>query len=156
MPSIGKTKKLFLNQWVEADIPKMADFNADNLLVDSACKTHFEDGALHLSPADRALLSAPFLCGSYVGTGALSRTVTLGFNPSFGVVFAESSFLCEFDSDISTSICGLGFLTPHGCSLGMSTAENGFAVKNADGASTALSTPVLNRANVTYCYIMWK
>ncbi len=36
MPSTNKTANLELNQWIGTDKPKMADFNADNSLIDAA------------------------------------------------------------------------------------------------------------------------
>lgn len=156
MASAQKTANLGLNLWQGADVPKMADFNSDNTLIDAAVGTHRANSAIHLSQADRALLTAPFATGSYVGNAAEERAVNVGFKPRAGVIFAADAFLCEYGRDINTTICGMGFLTATGGSIGVTPTATGFRVLSIEGGGAVLSMPVLNRRNVTYHYILWK
>lgn len=156
MSSTNKTARLNLCQWVGSDVPKMADFNSDNQLVDTALAAHLDDGVCHLTAAERSLALEPFLNGSYQGDGQASRILTLNFAPRFGVVFPMSNSPCEFDFDVAVTLCSFGFLTPLGASLGLERLATGFRVRQISPPAAAASLPFLNSAGVLYCYAMWK
>ena len=46
MASTNKTANLDLNQWSLSDKPEMADFNADNLKIDTELSAHMAESAL--------------------------------------------------------------------------------------------------------------
>lgn len=155
MASVYKTPNLGLNNWIGADTPLREDFNRDNTLVDQAIGQHRADGAVHLSAADRALFGTPFVTGRYDGNDAQSRTIGIGFIPRFGIIYPIDAYLCEYSSDLDTTNCGLGFITPLGGSVGVTQVSGGFMVNNYESGMLS-SMPVLNRSGVAYVYVMWK
>lgn len=156
MASTNKTPRLGLNSWAATDAPMRADFNQDNTLIDQALGEHRADSSLHLSAADRTLLTGAFVTGSYVGNAQATRAFNIGFRPKFGVVFAAGTFLCEYSGDMRYTACALGFVTPLGDSVGVHSASNGFSVDYHEGNAAAKTMPVFNRQDVRYVYAMWR
>lgn len=156
MPSSQKTPKLALNKWSGTDIPKMADYNNDNQILDTTLGGHLGDAVLHLSGAERALWNAPFVIGTYAGNDAASRTVTLGFAPKFGVIYPVNGSVFEYDADAYIGLSLMGFLSTSGSSHGVTRQTTGFSVLQQNPPIARPTIANLNRAGVTYCYVMYK
>ena len=93
-----KTQYYQLNQYDPGDSFLRTDFNGDNAKIDAALKalddkaeTKADQAALDQTNAAVAQLSAEkceAVLGSYVGNGAASRTIDLGFPP-------KAAYLCS-------------------------------------------------------------
>lgn len=158
MPSSGKTPFLGLNRFTGSDKPKMEDFNFDNQQVDAAVGAHLADAVLHLSTADRAKLGAVQLVqGSYIGTGASSRTLTLADEPAFGLLFTAGTSPWR-DNAISsgqTQVMG-GFFTSAGCTAGISLTGKALTISHTMGTSMGEYHYTLNETQKEYRYIYFK
>lgn len=157
MPSSNKTPYLGLNKFVGTDKPKMADFNADNQILDDRFQAHEENKTLHLSPENlQALAKGDFVLGSYVGNGAYERTVSLGFKPAFGILFGVGMPLMAFDANLMTNTIFGGFFSKLGCSENIALTTDGLQVKQYLEASGDMKTYNCNQSGVTYVYMAWK
>ena len=125
--------------------------------ADFLCKTHVNDSSIHLSPADRARLSAPFVCGSYTGLGAYNpATVNLGFRPMLVYAFPLNAPGVRLDTQNNTlmnrSDCAvLGFANDY-----IHISNTGFSVSAADAVQPNTAMRALNETGVTYGYIAVK
>ena len=154
MPSSNKTEHLQLNQWAGSDKPKMEDFNSDNRKVDGAVGAHLADDVRHITAAERLAWSAGApLTGSYTGNGENSQEITLGFKPTFGIVFAVDQAIVRVSS--SNVILFSAFLGPAGASIGLAVTDTGFTAYYAPTAIGGRMTN-LNLASTVYCYLMFR
>ena len=93
---MDKTKNYQLNQWAAGDKVQRIDFNADNDKIDGAiAAVSARAGALETGKADKTALDAAkatipkIAAGSYTGSGAASRTISLGFTPKAVLVMTQ-------------------------------------------------------------------
>lgn len=157
MPSSSKTSYLKLNYWTASDKPKMADFNSDNQKIDGALQEHVQNAVLHLKGSQSAWISQPFASGSYTGNGAATRTVTLGFRPALLVILPQAYGPLEVDTVQQTPILRFAMAADSQGSSGVTIADNGFTVKQAQSAPLAgMAKVCLNENNVTYRYFAMK
>lgn len=156
MASTNYTAHYGLNQWVGSDKPKMQDFNADNAKLDSALYAHTSDTTRHISEsALESLLQAAPVIGSYEGNGAEDRLIELGFEPSFGLLFANGKNLLSAIGSTGNMMVYSAMLAKGGRSQGVLTNSAGFTVLNL--AQTAEGRVAqLNAAGVTYHYLMFR
>lgn len=125
--------------------------------ADFLCKTHVNDNSVHLSPEDRARLSAPVVCGSYTGLGAYNPvTITLGFRPMAVFVFPLNSAGVKLNTGYNTllnySDCAiLGFSNDY-----IHFTSSGFSVSAADAMQSNTAMRALNESGVSYGYIAVK
>ena len=124
MASSNKTEYLGLNRWIGSDRPMMEDFNADNQRLDLAVGPHLLDQALHAVPA----------MGSYSGDGTAQRSIEVGFEPGWGMVFEVGA----------NQVC---LLSQAGCGLGVSLNDTGLSLD--DGT-------VWNVSGKTYAYLLFR
>ncbi|MCI9158779.1 hypothetical protein D7V91_16950 [bacterium 1xD42-67] len=93
---MDKTKNYQLNQWAAGDKVQRIDFNADNDKIDGAiAAVSARAGALETGKADKTALDAAkatipkIAAGSYTGSGAASRTISLSFTPKAVLVMTQ-------------------------------------------------------------------
>ncbi|MCI9568081.1 MAG: hypothetical protein HFF54_09030 [Lawsonibacter sp.] len=93
---MDKTKNYQLNQWAAGDKVQRIDFNADNDKIDGAiAAVSARAGALETGKADKTALDAAkatipkMAIGTYTGSGAASRTISLGFTPKAVLVMTQ-------------------------------------------------------------------
>ncbi len=93
---MDKTKNYQLNQWAAGDKVQRIDFNADNARIDGAiAAVSARAGALETGKADKTALDAAkatipkIAAGSYTGSGAASRTISLSFTPKAVLVMTQ-------------------------------------------------------------------
>ncbi len=156
MASTNQTETLGLNQWVSSDIPKMADFNADNLKVEQAVADHVQDDEVHLSQSDRALLEqlTP-VTGSYVGDGEETYVLQLGFQPSWGVIYASGKPICVTVEDGATTQVSVAFCSQYGQSVGCYPYNNRVELfQESEGYGGYRMN--MNQQGVTYCYRFYR
>ena len=125
--------------------------------ADFLCKTHVNDNSVHLSPADRARISTPFICGTYTGLGAYNpATVTLGFRPTVVFVYPLNDVAVKLNTSYNTlmnfSDCAVsGFSNSY-----IQITNTGFSVSAADAMQSNTSMRTLNETGVVYGYIAVK
>ncbi len=157
MASSQKTSHLQLNHWLGSDKPKREDFNLDNQLIDSAIKTHVQDTGAHVTDAERETWnSGAFTLGSYVGDGAASRAIALGYRPRVLLLFTADRPLCEYNAAVNTNNVYSAAITPLGVSKGIAATDNGFTVETNATAVTGSSTCALNQNGKTYLYLVYR
>lgn len=158
MSSTNKTGYLNLNAWVGADIPKMADFNSDNEMIDAAMEKHDTDSTRHLTAEEREKWNTPLFVGTYIGDDSETRTIGLncGFVPSFLVVFANSTFIARtnFDSKVKENYFACG--TMRGGTAGLTVQDTSFTVRNDAVAVIGNELRCLNKSGTTYTYIVFR
>ncbi len=93
---MDKTKNYQLNQWAAGDKVQRIDFNADNDKIDGAiAAVSARAGALETGKADKTALDAAkatipkMAIGTYTGSGAASRTISLSFTPKAVLVMTQ-------------------------------------------------------------------
>ena len=120
------------------------------------CGTHISDTAIHLSPEQQTYLSAPFVTGSYFGTGSATRSISLGFKPSVVIVVGLGLPLMSFDltADKSFALAAVGLA--NGSSLGVEVTSTGFKTKNGDSTVARKCNPMLNEMGTTYFYLAFR
>ncbi len=95
--------------------------------------------------------------GSYVGSGTEQRTISVGFTPKAGIVFATGSTAPVIDSfTLGYAAVTFGFFSQGGYSFGMYGATNGFTVDYAEGPAAVPTLPWLNKKDVVYVYFAWR
>ncbi len=136
-------------------------FNVSGTIIrpyaDFLCKTHVNDTAVHLSPADRARISAPFVCGTYNGLGPLNTvTISLGFRPLLVYVFALNAPAVKLDSNYNTLLnftdCAVVGLSNDYIHI----TAGGFTVTAEDSMHYNTAMRALNESGVTYGYLAVK
>lgn len=155
MPATNQTSHFALNQWIGEDKPKMADFNQDNRRIDSAIADHAASQALHLSEEERARWnSAVPVMGTYIGDGAKSRVIDLGFSPRFGMVFAIDRLIIQSLGTSSDMYVYSAFLSADGCTLGAYIEPNGiYVISNMQAVGGRIAR--LNDSGVMYAYMVY-
>ena len=98
------TKNYRLPQWVKSDRIMMDDFNAMNSSIENGLtKTAAQASAARADAseakqtANAAAAARPYAVGTYTGSGG-TKTIELGFRPSFVVVSGVSSTVITNDS----------------------------------------------------------
>lgn len=151
MASTNKTTNYGLNQWIGSDIPKRADFNSDNSIIDSTLGTHILNKDIHITAAERTLWNTQCVVGFYLGTGSATREINVGYQPKVVIVYAVDK---PIGSNTTNSYSAIG--TKNSPSLGIEITPLGFKLYN--GAASALEgiTPMVNAQNVDFGYIILK
>lgn len=161
MPSSQKTDFLKLNKWSGADKPKRTDWNYDNDKIDECTKglkamitAHTAAGGVHVSQGekDKWNTSKNFSVTTYVGTGAVTKTIPIATGVSFGVLFAVGKPVIA-NSPYHKSYSG--YITPQGCSDGITYAPNGFSVLQQNIQGPSSYAVCLNETGVSYVCIYW-
>jgi len=159
MSSTNKTEFLGLNSWASTDIPKRADFNHDNSVIDEAMKNHSENNDVHLRDGEREAWNSPYYMGVYYGTGgSAERTVVTGcpFKPRFGVIFANgtSPSVTNFSGSLNYNYFALVSLRAN--TIGASISGSDLIVKSFSMPSVSNEYPSLNSSGYTYCYVLFR
>ncbi len=178
MGSTNKTAELALSAWVGGDVPKMADFNADNALLDTAFAAlrarvavlegggegsaglgaHIADTGAHLSAQDRLSLDAcrPVI-GSYTGDGNPFQGVVVGFRPSFGFVFAAGLPPATTNAAGTAGFTHFAVVSNWGSMAGVETTTSGLRVLQlASGAQNGQTSLAMNMREQVYVYVLWQ
>lgn len=140
-----KTTNYSLNLYDATDDFLRANFNADNMLIDSTLKTIAN--------------YRPYVKGTYTGTGTTTQTITLGFRPKAVFMFTQKS---ELDNGTYSNSGGRFALLLDGTNIMFSTTTmaavitTGFTVAGVTDSSGNYYTPVLNNAGLIYSYIAFQ
>lgn len=159
MASTNFTSHLSLNQWLGEDKPKRSDFNNDNKKVDDgyyrleqSLMRHAGDAALHVSATEKEKWSKgqPLQVTTYQGTGAESRTLSLGGSPEFALVMAIGRGPVQHVDDTNDLAIYSGVASPQGCSQGLALVSNGIRLSNAAVGDFYGNKIRLNESGVSY------
>ena len=125
--------------------------------ADFLCKTHVNDMTIHLTPADRARISAPFVYGTYHGLGPYNpAAVSLGFRPMLVAVFPLNDTAVKIDSTYNT-VMNYSDIAMYGYANSYITiTSDGFTVAAEDAMHYNAAMRALNEAGKTYGYIAVK
>ncbi len=151
------TDALVMNGWflMEADFcpAQSTDENFASFLdKELLCGSHIRNSDIHVTSEDKSKWNEAFIIGNYLGSGAASRSVTLGFSPRLVIITATGYPASVFDSANSVVSNYTGICTASG-GTGITITANGFRASSStvSGAVTAL-----NQAGLTYTYIAFK
>ncbi|MBE6770621.1 MAG: hypothetical protein E7547_00580 [Ruminococcaceae bacterium] len=122
---------------------------------DLLCGSHMQNTDIHLSAEQKTKLDTPYETGSYFGTGNGTRSISLGYKPSFVVVFINglSPVDIDFINGESYAISAVGF--DGAATLGLELTNTGFKVKTST-TSVKGCYPNLNELGTTYRYIAYR
>lgn len=152
------TSALVLNGWFRMT----ADFCPAENLEDNyysfiqkemLCGSHVTNETIHVTADDKELWNNPMISGLYAGTGASTRTISLGFKPKLVIVFCGQNPLTTIDFAKGAAGSQLGIAVGNYGMLGVSITSQGFKLsKESLGAVTA----DFNTVGLSYCYIAVK
>ena len=154
MSSSSFTTNLGLCNWAHTDRPKRADFISDNSIIDSVLGGHVNNSALHMSAEEKAKALTPFEYIVYSGNGEASRTISIGFSPTFVIVYKRGAPASEYVSGVNivNSACGV---YAHGYTSGLSLSSAGAVVTQESTASNGRRI-CLNEEGCQYTLIAFK
>lgn len=157
--SAKKTANLKLNQWLSSDAPERIDFVTDNDLIDKAVSGHTKNNAIHVSDADRDKWTNTYYRFSYVGDGTSPKTIETDcpFNPTWGMVFANSYPPSVMDAENNSNYNYFAVFTTSGNTSGVSIT-NGNAIKVYQSSTAVQRTEYrnFNQSSVVYTCILFR
>jgi len=123
------------------------------LSKDLLCGSHINNDAIHLSQEQQLQLSEPVVSGTYFGSGASSKSISLGFKPKLVIVVANGLPLMHVNHSESKNYAMFAVATQMGNSMGVEITSNGFKVHQNSSMVARECYPQLNELAITYCYI---
>jgi len=133
---------------------------ASFLPKDLLCGSHIADQGIHLSPREKAWLGAPYQIGSYIGNGATTQAINLGFAPQ--AVFVMAAQFPPVHVSFSTqSLVYFGMAVRTGSvsasgSMGIEMTNSGFQLRSGSAFNYGTSIPRLNESGGSYLYFAMK
>ena len=154
MASSNFTSNLHLCAWEETDRPKRVDFVSDNSIIDAELGGHISNGDIHMTSAEKAKLSEPYVSCIYAGSGEAERTITVGFVPKFAVVFKRGAPPSSYANGVNVANSGYAY---YGCggSVGISISNSGVVVNESASAVNGVRAS-LNEAGSQYTLVAFK
>lgn len=158
MSSSNKSEFLGLNEWTGSDIPKMADFNYDNSVIDAAMHAHCNDTDGHINGGEREKWNSPYYMNVYFGDSLANRTIVTNcpFDPTFGIIFANVTApdTVNFSTNMHTHFSA--FVSKRASTLGAGLSGRNLTVRQSTTAITGSEYASLNATGYTYCYILFR
>lgn len=153
MSSTNKTPNLRLNNWLESDKPKRADFVADNSIIDSVLGSHISDNNLHLTLSEKHRVSSPYTIFTNYGSGENNFAYNIDFEPKMVVIF-------KADTPVVTTVSNspkvnFAIVTPRGSTGGAALSGSMLTVRQ----SSTLENGVfynLNEEDAAYVIICFR
>lgn len=151
------TDALVMTGWflMEADFcpAESTDDNFASFLdKELLCGSHIRNEGIHVTLDDKQRWNEAFVTGAYFGDGSTSQTVTLGFEPSFVIVFVPGFPAVRINYTAATSKTYFAVGTSMTTS-GVVMTDKGF--RTTSGTSGG-STLALNEMGISYCYIAFR
>lgn len=116
------------------------------------CGSHIRDTDIHVSPEEKAKWNTPLAFSSYTGDGSSSRTISLGFRPSYVAVFASEYPCTEFEAETGMNKIYTAYAVPGIAGSGVEITANGFRVRNGP-VLYGRTVPFLNESGVQYGFV---
>jgi len=113
------------------------------------CGSHINNRDLHLSETDRAWIDQPIRTGTYMGDGASSRVVNLGYRPR--AVFASAIEAPAIQ--INSVQSWFGFAAGSFGSMGVELSASGFLVRSGPGFMAGGVLPAMNEGGRMYMFL---
>ena len=154
MATSNYTPNLHLSAWEETDRPKRADFVSDNNIIDTQLGGHIGNSNIHMTAAEKAKLSEPYVCAVYAGSGEAERTVSLGFVPKFAIVYKRGAPPATYTNGVMYANSGYAFYG-NGSSSGLSISSSGVTVQQSAAASDGVRAN-LNESGSQYTLVAFK
>ena len=154
MASSNFTPNLHLCAWTESDRPKRVDFVSDNNTIDTQLGGHIADGSIHLTSAEKAKLSDPFVCVPYAGSGEAERTISVGFVPKFAIVYKRGASPVTYAGSVNIVNSGYAYYGSGG-TVGIAISSSGVVVNEAASATGGVRAS-LNENGSQYALIAFK
>ncbi len=153
MPSTNKTPHLQLNSWLGTDIPKRADFVADNEILDSAVYNHTSDSTAHLTSAEKGRVSEPFTSSVILGNGMQTASVNVGFAPKLAIMYKIEAPLTKYNGSYTDVYAAIA--APNGISGGISISGTSVIINQNTAASNGVKYN-LNENNSRYILLAFR
>lgn len=93
--------------------------------------------------------------GTYVGDGASSKTVSVGKEIKFGIIYAVGEPLSQTITANGDCWVHAGMMSQSGCSADISIVDGGFRVKQDASSPMDGKRGMLNQREKTYVYIIF-
>lgn len=117
------------------------------------CGSHIRNDEIHVTQEDKDMWNEAFVTGYYLGTGAASKSVTVGFKPKLVIACAGGMPSCTVNFTNQTANSYVAASTEEAGLNGLEVTSTGFRAKNTTSSNITAS---LNQAGVTYVYIAFK
>lgn len=154
MASSNFTSNLHLSAWTGSDRPKRADFVSDNNIIDTALGGHIANSGIHVTADEKARITEPYDVRIYAGSGESERTISVGFSPSFVIVYKRGVPPVAYSGGANVINSGYACYG-HGSTTGLVLTSSGVVVTetsvNADGVRVSL-----NESGSQYTLIAFK
>jgi len=115
------------------------------------CGSHIRNEDIHLSESQQLFLAQPFVSGSYYGTGASSRSISVGFTPK-AVIILAGDLPFSADDGAYDKVYSAVAVTGAG-SMGAEITGGGFTIKNGSAYAFSGAYPALNESGIAYNYL---
>lgn len=148
------TPNLHLSAWAESDRPKRADFVSDNNIIDTEFGGHVKNDSIHLSKGEKEKITEPYVSNIYSGSGESSRTISLGFQPKFVLIYKRGVPPVTYSNNVNTVNCAYGFYG-HGGTVGISITSSGVIVSESATATNGVKVS-LNERGSQYTIVAFK
>ena len=116
------------------------------------CGSHIRNDVIHVTQTDKDKWNEAFVTGYYLGTGAASKSVNLGFQPRMVMVCAGGMPAVTVNFTNSTASSYIAVSTDTGLN-GLEVTTTGFRTKNTTSGNVTSS---LNQTGITYIYIAFR
>ena len=120
------------------------------------CASHINDEVIHLSQAQTEYLDNPAVAGQYMGRGASSFDVTLGFKPRLVVVLADGRPIISTDFDAKKCYAHFAVAFKNAGTCGVELTDTGFTVTNSTNSDVLGCYPLINELGTPYRYIAFR
>ena len=153
MASSNYTTNLHLCAWSGSDRPKRADFVSDNTIIDTQLGGHIANDNIHMSAAEKLMVSEPYVLKTYSGSGESARTVVLEFTPKLVIAFKRNAPLVKYENGVSIVNCGCA---GYGASSSGGISVSGANVTVNETAAASGARWSLNESGSQYTLIAFR
>ncbi|MGN0458102.1 MAG: hypothetical protein ACI4IL_03895 [Eubacterium sp.] len=158
MSSTYKTNNIQLNKWIESDIPKMEDFNSDNLVLDKTIGAHHSNTTIHITSEEREKWNKGYGLMTYTGTGKLTQKVQMnfGFDPTFCIVIATGTMPGLIDIENLVHYNYFGIATVGGSNAGLELSGSVLTVTSSSVMISKYEMRSYNEIGRSYLVIAFR
>lgn len=132
--------------------------NSSIHVSESALSSHTDNSGIHVTAAEKSLWSggAGLSIGYYTGDGGVSQSISLGFQPKFGLIFEVNEGIARITWSNDMLQTHFGCMSQLGCSLGISLNPTGFTVTHSAMGTVDGFALKFNVTGARYVYFIWR
>lgn len=146
-----------LSKTVSSISASVSSLSSSVTSTSSSLTSHTGNSGIHATASEKsAWNSVGYVISSYIGDGNSSKTITLGYQPQFGFIFAAGYGIARAAWTSEQLQTYSGFMSRIGCSEGIILNSSGFSVNHTVMSSIDGNAMKFNASGVTYVYIVWK